>query len=108
MKEHIPTEEDIDLLIAALASHEKYAVSELLLDAISRNMGGLNGLDELTDEEAFIKAFSKKDEKELAAQLKAEATRLRDRTLVLSAKLINFRDAVRQYQVTGEIDRLLN
>lgn len=102
MKDYIPTEEDIELLIAALASHEKNLVNELVVDALLKNMG------DLTNEEAFMQAFSHTDEKELADKLKGEATKIRDRMVILGAKLINFRDAIRQQQVTGEIDHLLN
>lgn len=101
MKPFIPTEEEFDLLLTAIGSYEKEQVTTLVVGQYLKKMEGL------TNEEAFLKAFSKADEKTIHEAVAIPVKVINDKVILVSAKVIQFRDFVREQRTTEDIDSLL-
>lgn len=103
MKDFIPTEEDFETLLSSLSSHERFLATEIIIqEALSRV--------DLNDVEAFSHAFSApppgmkpKDEKRILAETQV----IRDKLILIRAKLIEFRNHIRVHTTDVEIADLL-
>lgn len=101
MKELIPTDDEFDTLLSALGALEREKLTRLAVDT------WLEKAKNLTDAQVFEQAFSKKTEKEVVEATQPKAKEIVENTIVLYAKLVKFRDAVRERQLHGAIEDLL-
>lgn len=98
MNELIPSEDEFDVIISALDSHEKTLYAEVLAKAVMEVIPS-----NLSDADAFERAFSKKvDYKEINNRCKTH----REMLTVLSAKLIKLRDYLRNHTLTNAITQI--
>lgn len=101
MKEFIPTEEDFELLMVALSSYEKEMVAKFAVDQYLKRMENLN------NEQAFLEAFAKKPTEVDQAELLSKSKAVRDKVVVIAAKLVQLRDYTREKRLSGAIEDLL-
>lgn len=100
MKDFIPTEEEFETLLAALGSYEKEKMTMLVVEQCLKKVEGL------TDEQAFMKAFSKNIDKAVEEEVKPKAKEIRDSVILLFAKIIRMRDHFRSQRLAGAIEDL--
>ena len=99
----IPTEEDFTTLDEALSAWEREMV---LLLAAGAMMEKFKGID-MTNDEAFTAAFSKPDAHTTQQKTASQTKLIKEKVVLLKAKLIQFRDLVLKNQLTGEISDLM-
>lgn len=97
----IPTEEEFDLLLEALSTYERDAVTRLFVNQSLKQMKGLD------DEEAFVTAFSKGKDKEIEQVCVTEARTINDKVILVYAKILQFRNYVREQTVSGAVEDLI-
>lgn len=104
MKDFIPNEDDFETLLASLASHERILATEIVVaDAMSRV--------DLDDAETFVTAFSDPHDKVKArdnTKIMAQVNAIRDKMMLLKAKLIELRNHTRSMRDRNAIDELLS
>lgn len=100
MKPFIPSEEEFETLLTALGSYEKEQVTTFVVGQYLKKMEGI------TNEQAFVKAFSKEIDKEVEESALAQTKMIRDKVVLLFAKVIQFRDFVREHQTADAIEQL--
>lgn len=96
----IPTEEEFELLILALDAYCKEALSEFMAGQHLKRM------EYLTNERAFVDAFAKKPDIINQAELVAKLKGVRDKVVVVAAKLVQMRDHFRKVQEDLAIEAL--
>ncbi len=103
MKDFIPSEEDFEVLLSALATYERDLITRY---TVEEAMKPLKGID-LTNDEAFTQAFSKASLVGDTEKLMARSKAVRDKVIVIGAKLVQLRDHIKQHQLNGAISDLL-
>ena len=101
MKDFIPTDEEFEVIFSGLEALQRDKLTRLAVEKF------LDRAKNLTDEQAFTQAFSKQIEKEIATETQPEVKAIVESTIVLYAKLVKFRDAVREHRLNGAIEDLL-
>lgn len=100
MKPNMPTDEEFETIILALGAYANEKVTHLVVKQY------LDGVKNLTDEAAFLEAFSKKNDKAVEEAVMGAAKAIRDSIVVVQAKVIQLRDFGRGLQTTEAIDLL--
>lgn len=101
MSPFIPNEEEFETILLALESYEKETLTKLVVEKYLAKVGNL------TDEQAFTQAFSKTVEKDVTKEVREASSEIRDKIVLLYAKVLQFRNAVRKHRLDGAIEDLL-
>jgi hypothetical protein len=101
VKDFIPTEEEFETILTALGSYETEQVTKALATQYLKKMDGLS------DAEAFKLAFTPATEKAILDEVVNQSKPIRDKVVLLFAKVIQFRDFVREHQTKDAIEALI-
>lgn len=100
MKPFVPTEEEFELLLTSLDSYVKEQVTGFIAKQYLKRMEGLS------NEQAFIEAFSKKPDGIDQGELQTQTKEMRDKVVLLAAKLVQMRNHFRDSHLNSAIEDL--